>query len=232
MLRWGSVLFASACGLMPASASPWVRQESELYTRLAVSNHTVEGLDGVRYDSYAEYGLAGDWTVTLKYERLDFSRYSEYDRDGWRVTARRGYDLGNGLVAALEGGALSGDAIGGAAGCEALGAEARAAIGQSARIGGKAGLDVFWFAEAAVRQHEDGCTRQRLELGFGQQIQKDVWVVTQAWLDEGDRNAASRKVQLEYLWKGSQFDISAGTVVEFGGEFEESALFVSLAKTF
>lgn len=232
MLRWGSFFFASACGLLPASASPWARGDSELYTRLAVSSHTVDGLDGLRYDTYAEYGATDDWTVTLKYERLDFNRYSEYDRDGWRATARRGFTLGGGMVAALEGGALSGDAIGGAAGCETLGVEARASIGQSTRIGNEKGRDIFWFAEAAVREHDDGCTRQRLEIGFGQKIQKDVWMVSQAWFDEGDHNASSRKLQVEYLWKASQFDVSAGTVLEFGGEFEESALFISFAKTF
>ena len=232
MLRWASISILAAGASASALASPWSRGDSELYARISVSRHTVDGLDGTRWDSYSEYGLTDNWTATLKYERLEFDRFGEYDRDGWRATARRGFRLPKGLVASIEGGALSGDAIGGAAGCEALGAEARASLGQSAVIGGTSGLDIFWFAEGAIRAHEDGCARQRLELGLGQNVYRDVWLVSQAWFDTGDHNASSSKYQLEYLWKGDGFDVSAGTLIEFGGEFEESAVFFAVARAF
>lgn len=233
MLRWVSIGLSATFVASPAIASPWSRGDSELYARLAISRHTVDGLDGIRWDSYSEYGLSDDWTVSLKYERLEFDRFGEFDRDGWRVTVRRGFTLPKGLVFALEGGALSGDAIGGAAGCETLGAEARVSIGQSTRVGGDTvGQDIFWFAEGAVRAHEDGCQRERAEIGLGQRLYKDVWLVSQAWFDSGDSNASSSKYQFEYLWKADGFDISAGTLIEFGGEFDESAVFFAVARTF
>ena len=232
MLRWASIGVLSVSAALPALASPWSRGDGELYTRLAASRHTVEGLDGTRWDSYSEYGVNQDWTVTLKYERLEFDRFGEFDRDGWRTTVRRGFKLPKGMVAALEGGALSGDAIGGAAGCDALGAEARASIGQSANIGPGKGTDIFWFAEGALRAHEDGCTRRRLEVGLGQNIYKNTWLITQAWYDAGDENASSQKYQAEYLWKAGRYDVSAGTLLEFGGEFTESAIFFAVARTF
>ncbi|WP_300392967.1 hypothetical protein [Henriciella sp.] len=231
MLRWVPICFAAAWAL-PASASPWARGDSELYSRLALSRHNVEGLSGTRIDAYSEYGLTEDWTVTGKYEGLYFDRFGEFNRDGWRVTARRGFHIAEGVVASLEGGMLQGEAIGGAAGCDAFGAEARIGVGQSSQLGGKTKMDIFWFAEGALRAHDDDCMRERLEIGFGQRVYQDVWLVSQAWFDQGDQNAASSKYQLEYLWKAQGFDVSAGTMLEFGGEFDESAFFISFAKTF
>lgn len=231
MLRWATILLAPAWA-QPALASPWVRGDSDLYSRIAVSRQDVEGLSGTRYDLYSEYGLTDDWTVTAKYERVDFDSFSEFDSHGWRTTVRRGFALGSGMVASLEAGALQGEAIGGAAGCQSIGAEARAGIGQTAQIGGKHKIDIFWFAEGAFRAHDDGCNRHRFEIGYGQRAFQDVWLISQAWFDDGDRNASSSKYQIEYLWRTSGVDLSAGTLIEFGGEFEESAVFFALARTF
>ena len=231
MLRWAAIILLPAWAL-PALASPWARGDGELYSRVAISRHDVEGINGTRYGLYSEYGLSDEWTVTLKYERMNFDRFSEFSSDGWRASARRGYALGGGLVVSLEAGALRGEAIGGAAGCQSIGAEARAGIGQSTRIGGKWKADIFWFAEGALRAHDDGCNRQRLEIGYGQRAFQNVWLISQAWFDEGDRNASSSKYQAEYLWRTPAFDVSAGTMFEFGGEFEESAIFLAVARTF
>ncbi|WP_084399947.1 hypothetical protein [Henriciella aquimarina] len=231
MRGWGLFLLV-VLQAQQASAGPWGRADEQVYARLAVSRVSLESLDAVRLDSYGEYGLDDDWTLTLKYERLQFDDFSEYDKDGWRITARRSFNLPKSLIASLEAGALKGEAIGGAAGCEALGAEVRAGLGQSAQIGKKQKWDLFWFAEGAVRAHEDGCVRHRLEAGYGQQLVGDLWTVSQIWLDEGSANARSRKYQFELLWKSGFADVSLGTTTEFGGAFEETAAFLALAKTF
>ncbi len=230
MLRWG-ILLSAVFVAPPALAGPWVRQDEALYSRIAVSRGNVENLDAVRIDAYSEYGLSDRWTLTLKYERVSFEQFDEFDADGWRSTVRRGFNLAPGLVASLEGGLLHGEAIGGAAGCAALGVEARAGLGQSFEYG-KRDIPMYWFAEAALRGHDDGCQRQRLELGFGQQITPRVWTISQVWFDEGSVNSPSSKYQFEYLWRTDNFDVSAGTYLEFGGAFEESAFFMSLAKAF
>lgn len=231
MLRWGLIFFLAMQSL-PASAGPWGRAEDQFYIRIAVSRLNVEGLNGYRSDAYSEYGLNGDWTLTLKYERLDFNRFNEFSSDGVRTTLRRSFSVMPGLVASLEGGVLQGAAIGGAAGCETLGAEVRAGLGQSLQLGKKTKRDIFWFAEGALRAHDDGCLRRRLELGYGQKLTRDIWIISQLWFDTGTVNATSSKYQLEYLWRAGRLDISAGTQLEFGGAFEENAYFIALARRF
>lgn len=231
MRGWGLILLAAAI-VLPAAAGPWGRVESELYTRVAASRVLLESLDAVRLDSYAEYGFAPNWTATLKYERLQFDDIGAFDRDGWRATARRSFSLSPTMVASLEGGLLQGSAIGGASGCETLGSEARAGVGQSLQLGKTQQLDIFWFAEGAVRAHEDGCVRRRFEAGYGQNVFGDVWAISQAWIDDGTSNASSRKYQFELLWKADFAEVSAGTTTELGGQFEETAFFLAVARTF
>ncbi|MEM5517631.1 hypothetical protein WNY37_11785 [Henriciella sp. AS95] len=232
MLRWGLIVAIAYCA-PDANAGPWVRHDNEVYTRLAVSRSTVESLDALRYDTYSEFGLSDDWTATFKYERLQFDQFEEFNADGWRATARRGFRLSPNIVASVEGGVLQGAAIGGAAACEKFGAEARAGFGQSLTYKmKKKSVPAFWFAEAAYRVHDDGCNRQRLELGYGQRVFGNVWAISQAWFDDGTHNAGSSKYQFEYLWKADTFELSAGTLTEFGGEFDESAVFVAVSRIF
>lgn len=229
MLRWGCIFIAAVIA-PAASAGPWVRQDDDFYSRLALSRSSIEGLHASRMDAYGEYGLSEHWTATFKYERLQFDDYDEYDADGWRVTLRRGFSLGQGLVASLEGGPLAGEAIGGAGGCQSEGAEARTGLGQGFQLDDR--LNGYWFAEGAVRAHADGCMRKRLELGYGQQIFSEIWIMTQAWFDDGDENMSSSKYQLEYMWRTGTFDVSLGSVTELSGNFEETSIFLALARKF
>lgn len=231
MLRWGSVILVVLCA-QPAAAGPWVRQDDGFYSRFAVSRASIEALDAYRMDAYAEYGLSDAWTATFKYERLQFDDFGEFDSDGWRITARRGFRLTDTIVASLESGVLEGEAIGGAAGCESFGAELRSGLGQSLQFGKKRKRNAFWFAEAAVRAHTDGCMRRRLELGYGQQAFRNVWAISQAWFDVGDENASSSKYQFEYMWRTRMADLSLGTVSELGGNFQETSVFFALARQF
>ena len=232
MLRWVVFVAIASCG-PAANAGPWVRSSDETYSRLSYSRATIESLDASRLDAYSEHGLTDDWTLTLKYERLQFDNYQEYNREGWRGTVRRGFHLPVGLVASLETGLMQGTATGGAAGCESFGAEARAGLGQSFNFPGrKQASPAFWFAEAAYRSHDDGCARQRLEFGYGQRVFGDVWAISQAWFEDGSHNSRSSKYQFEYLWKADVVELSLGAQSEFGGQFEDNSVFVAISKVF
>lgn len=233
MLRWVSFAAVVTAGAPGAHAGPWVRHSDETYSRLAVSRSQIESLDALRVDAYAEHGLNDDWTLTLKYEQLQFDDFSQFNEDGWRATARRGARLSPTVVGAVEVGVLQGGAIGGAAACEALGGELRAGLGQSLKFKSKRGhKSAYWFAEAAIRYHEDSCTRQRLEFGYGQQVFGDVWAISQVWVEDGTHNASSTKYQFEYMWKADALDFSIGTQTELGGRFQESSVFVAVSRAF
>ena len=231
MVRY-TILLMAAVAALPCHAAPWGRHDGEFYSRVAVSRGEVEGLASARLDTYGEYGLSESLTATVKYEAVQFDNYPEFSADGWRATLRKTFRLTSRTAFSFEAGALQGEAIGGAAGCQSLGVEARSGLGRSFPVGKDAERSGFWFAEAALRAHDDGCLRRRIELGYGQEIYPSIWLVTQAWLDEGDENSSSRKYQAEYLWRTPVGDLSAGTLVELGGAFEETAIFVAMARRF
>ncbi|WP_084419181.1 hypothetical protein [Henriciella litoralis] len=231
MVRLCPVLIA-VFAAAPCHAGPWGQPHGDLYSRVAISLGEVEGLASGRVDAYAEYGLSDTWTSTLKYERVAFDGYPEFTADGWRATLRRPFRLGETYQASIEFGLLEGAAIGGAAGCKSLGVEGRAGLGRSYKENTEQDRDGFWFADIAYRAHEDGCERYRLEAGWGREIYPGIWTITQAWLDDGTTNASSQKYQFEYLWRLPAVDLSIGVLQELGGEFEESAAFFAVAKTF
>ena len=114
-----------------AAAAPWVQEDAALYTRLALGNETVEGLDGQRVDAYVEYGLTSKLTVTGKYERVAYSDAADFDTDGWRSSLRyQVFRLGS-IHASVEAGLLKGAAIGGRNGCDTLGGELRSGLAWS-----------------------------------------------------------------------------------------------------
>ena len=205
--------FLAALSALPAHASPWGQGEGEIYARVAAFQGDVEGLSSSRLDLYAERGFGAGWTATAKYERGS-------------------YQLSEKLVASIEGGVLEGEAIGGAAGCQSIGVEARTGLGRSFQTGKKRPRNAFWFLEGAMRAHDDGCQRFRIEAGYGREMIKNGWAITQLWVDQGSENAASQKYQVEYLWRTPVGDLSAGSQIELGGAFEETSVFVALARRF
>lgn len=216
-----------------AEAAPWGQPDKAAYTRAALNRTEVEGLQGWRTDLYAEYGLSDRWTVTAKYERVTFDDFSQFEAGGWRTTVRRSFALSDAWVASAEAGILEGEAIGGASGCQSTGGEARAGLAHSfSRKSEDRQRYGFWFAEAAVRAHADGCQRYRLEAGYGREVARNIWLVNQLWLDQGSENARSLKHQFEYVLRRGAYDFSAGSLIELGGEFEEAGLFASVARRF
>ena len=211
-----------------AAAAPWVQEAGAWYSRVSVATESVEGLDGQRVDVYAEYGLTPNLTVTGKYDRVAYSDASDFDTDGWRGALR--YQLfGRGaLRLSLEAGVLKGAAIGGRNGCETLGGEVGVGLAWSGEWRKR---ETFMYGEVAGRVHS-GCNRERVTAGFGQQTSEHIWSITQVWLERGGRNARSRKVQTELIWRTTYADISVGYRRENGGYFEEESSFIALAKQF
>ena len=211
-----------------AAAAPWVEDKGELYARVSLASEEVEGLQGLRADIYASYGLTDKWTLTLKNEAVAYEGAQDFNAQGWRATARRKlYQKGTFLISA-EGGLLQGAAIGGRNGCETLGAEVRSG---AAWTGKWRKRESYLFGEVAARFH-NGCNRERYELGFGQQASKRIWNVTQVWIERGNENAKSDKVQTELIWRSDFADYSIGYRNENGGRFQEESIFIALAKRF
>ncbi len=226
---WGRI-FTSLL-VMPgplASASPWAQEDGALYTRLAVSSETVDGADAWRFDGYGEYGLSDVWTLTAKVETIRFEGASDFNNDSARLTVRRQMFRSGGWVGALEGGLIQGGAIGNQNTCETIGLEARGGVGWSGKW---RKTQTFTFAELAGRFH-DGCERQRVEFGLGQQATENIWSITQFWSERGSEKASSDKVRSELLWRSGAMDYSIGYRQEVGGRFEEEAVFLAAVRRF
>lgn len=226
---WGRLLVCTWVLPWPlASAAPWTQEEGGLYTRISLAREEVQGLQGWREDAYVEYGVTQDWTITAKVEAVAYQDAPDFNGQGWRVTARRKlYQRGTFNITA-EAGLLQGEAIGGRNGCETLGGETRVGAAWSGKWRKR---QTYTFAEVAGRFH-NGCNRERYEFGFGQQASENLWNVTQVWLERGDTNAKSDKLQSEILWRGDFADYSVGYRNENGGLFREESIFFALAKRF
>jgi hypothetical protein len=226
---WVRALFIACVLPWPfASAAPWVRESGDLYARASVSNGTVEGLQGWRGDAFLEYGVTDTWTATFKAEHVQYPDAGDFDSDAWRATLRGKLIQVGSFTSSVELGALQGAAIGGRNGCDTLGFEAR--VG-GAWAGQWSDRQTFAFVEAAGRYYES-CERQRLDLGLGQNVSKDIWSITQFWRERGGPNARSDKIQSELLWRRPSADLSIGYSYETGGAFTEQNLFLAIARAF
>lgn len=223
-----TILMATAL-CRPAEAGPWARASGEGYGRVAVAGERVSGLDAMRFDGYAEYGLNDQWTLTLKAEQVRFQDNEDFTAEGFRATVRRGLYKRGPLIVAGEIGAVHGAAIGGVRGCDRLGGEFRLTTGMS---GGWSGSDWYIFADAATRLHAEGCWRDRLEFGGAQEIVPNLFLTNQFWFERGSKSARSDKVETGLLWRLDEIDLSVAWREELSGRFEESGLVVALASRF
>lgn len=211
-----------------AAAAPWTLKRDAIYARTSLAGERVEGLEAWRGDVYAEYGVR-DWlTASFKYETVMYPSASDFDADGWRATLRQRVFQKGTFNWTIETGLLEGAAIGGRNGCDTLGVEARTGVSWSGKWRNQ---ERFAFAETVIREHE-GCRRYRQEIGLGQRVTKNIWSITQVWLDRGSPNASSHKAQTELLWRQDRTDYSIGYRNENGGFFVEESIFVAIAKTF
>lgn len=213
---------------LSAAAAPWYVGDDALYASFSVSTGEVEGLKNIRSGIYAEYSLAPNWTLTSKVERVDFTDASDFNSDAWHSTLRRTFSLSDTIRLSLESGLLQGEAIGGFGGCRRLGVEARAGAAWSGKL---RNVDTYSYFELAQREHK-GCSRTLMEIGVGRQATRNLWLVSQVYIEEGGGLATSYKSQSGLLWKGQVNEFIVGYRTEQGGEFREDAFFVSIARRF
>ena len=209
-----------------AVAAPWHAGNGSLYAYTSISQGDVEDLKNTRSSIYLEYGFDKQWTATAKLERVHYRAASDFNSNAWRTTARRSFRLDESLVLSAEAGLLQGEAIAGFGNCSRLGGEVRFGTAWSGKF---QEADIFSYVEMAQRRHK-GCTRSLAEFGIGRKATENLWVITQAFLEEGGNLARSYKSQSSIMWKGQSLDISVGYRTEQGKQFEEEAIFLSVAK--
>jgi len=220
---------AAWTGAGAAEAGPWLREPGEFYTRVSVAAEEVDGLEARRYDFYGEFGLNERWTVTAKAEHVDFVDARDFNRDGFRATVRRDLWRRDTALVSVEVGAVYGAAIGGVRGCDRVGGEARLTGGASGRWDGALW---FGFADLATRIHAEGCWRDRLEIGAGREITRDLYITNQIWIERGNEESRSDKFEAGLLYRHALADFGLAYREEFSGRFDESSVVVSLARRF
>lgn len=219
----GLILWGCLAGT--AHAGPWAQGQGGWYARAVWTSETLEGADGHRGDVYAEYGAFQDWTFTAKAETVSYDGTSAFDRDSYRLSVRHQFWSHEGWAAGLEAGPVYGSTITSLIGCEAFGLEGRASVGYS---GYRKELPFYTFLDAAYVQHEDGCHRQRMELGYGADIGSNLFISQQLWVERGNQSAASDKYESQIGYHFPLFDLSVGYREEFGSDFDEEAFLVAI----
>ena len=174
---------------------------------------------------YGEWGVSTEWTVSAKYERVDFETSNVFDSDGWRLTGRRQLWSGQTWVSSVEFGVLEGAALGGFRGCEDSGLEVGAGAGWSdtTRLG-----DVYIGGMVSHRAHESGCYHDRFEGVIGYTPPEGLTWTVQLWSERGEDDR-SDKIEIMMSKRFDRFEPGIGYRKEVSGEFEESALVVSIA---
>ena len=210
----------------PVLAAPWVQSKGEAYLSLTTAFEDHSGFTATRIDAYGEYGLSDKWTLTAKYEQVDFSDTNIFDRSGARLTARRSLFRTGNWVSAVEAGVLEGEAIGGLGGCEETGIEASLGGGWSGEM---VRGPYYIGATLGHRAHDSGCSRNRLEVIAGfENLERNLHYTLQLWSERGD-GADSDKIDMRVSRRIGRAEIGVGLREEMSGNFEETAAVVSLA---
>ncbi|MEZ5998211.1 MAG: hypothetical protein R3B98_05920 [Hyphomonas sp.] len=215
---------ASAAGA--AEAGPWAQSPGHIYARAVASSERLNQSDGWRGDLYAEYGIKAHWSLSAKMEAVRYEGRGYADRESYRIGLRRqlwtnrsGWSLGAELAA------VNGSAVAGLRGCEGWGGEVRLSAGRSWL---RRNRPAHFFADVASISQEDGCERQRLDLGYGTDLSERVFTTQQLWIENGNLTADSVKMDSQVGYHFRAFDLSLGYRQELGGAFDEQAYLVAL----
>ncbi len=228
MRGWLCLLIAARLALS-ANAGPWIRSAGEHYVRLAMADEQVEGLAARRIDLYGETGLGGGWSLSAKAEHVGFDTAPDFNAEGYRLTLRRA--LFRRRTAVISGGVsmVHGAAIGGAEGCAGTGGELRLGAGVS---GTRRGRDWYAFADLAGRQQGRDCQRERLELGLGRELGRNLYLTQQVWIERGSGAARSDKLETGLTFTPDWGEVTLAWREEVSGRFSETGLVLALARRF
>lgn len=220
-------LLAGASLAGTAEAAPWVREEGGWYSRALVAQDRLDGADGWRTDFYGEYGLTPKLTITGKSERVSFPGAADFNRDSYRVTVRRELFSYGGWVAGAEAGAVYGSTVTGVVrACDGSGFETRLGAGWSGVS--LEGRGRYAFADIARIVQQDGCERNRIEIGHGQDLTERIFISQQLWLEDGNHSARSVKTDAQLGVRMNGMEISLGYREEIGGLYDERAVLVAV----
>lgn len=218
-------MFAALCGSGFAEAAPWVREEGGWYARALGARDSLDKKEGWRVDLYGEYGLTPKLTVTAKSEAVTYPGATEFDQEFGRLTLRRELSSHKGWTAGVEAGPFYGGTSIGLHGCDSAGFETRAGAGWSGQYKGK---NLHAFSDVAYLAQGGGCSRMRIEMGYGQDLSERVFMGQQLWYEVGDRTARSVKTETQLGLHFTQFDLSLGYREEIGGAFNENAVLIAV----
>lgn len=212
-----------------ASAGPWGQADGKAFVRAAVSSEQIDGARAWRGDVYAEYGLSEKWTLISKAEAVQFPEARDFDAQEVRVLLQRRLISRPRFVMSVGGGVVNGAAIGGISDCKSEGAEARASVGTSGQFAKRA-----WYAsiDASARRHSDGCERRKLDFVFGIERNERSTISPQIFIEESNRGAASKAVQLEWIEHYRLFDFTIAYKFESGDLFDQHATIFALSRQF
>lgn len=226
--RLAAIALIILCSGGVASAGPWVQDKGDVFARLSYVEEDHDGFGAVRGDIYGEWGLTDRWTLSGKYERVDFETSNVFDSDGWRITGRRKLWSGKTWVTSAEVGLLEGAALGGFRGCESLGMEVAAGLGWStqSRFG-----NFYASGTIARRQHSEGCFHDRFEGVFGYTLPSSRILTYQLWSERGETDR-SDKMEIMMSQRFGVVEPGIGIRREVSGEFEESALVFAISARF
>lgn len=213
-----------------AQAAPWVRDDGGWYARALGARDSLNGVEGWRVDLYGEYGLTRNTTITLKNEAVIYPDASAFDQDYWRFTARRTLGTYKGWTAGAEIGAFHGSTLNGSGAeglifCQGTGLEGRLGGGWS---GVYRQRPLYAFVDVVHLSQKDGCSRNRIEAGYGQDLSRHIFIGQQIWFEDGDITGRSVKTETQLGVHLGRFDISLGYREEIGGSFNENAVLVAL----
>jgi len=219
---------ASAAGI--AEAAPWVREEGGWYARALGAHDSLNGVEGWRLDLYGEYGLTEKITLTVKNEGVIYPDAPAFDRDVWRLTARRSLGHYKGWTAGAELGAFHGSTLNASSGeglvfCDGTGFEGRLGGGWSGLLRGR---PLYAFADVGHLAQGDGCGRTRIELGYGQDLTTHIFLGQQLWFEEGELSGRSVKTESQLGVHLGRVDVSLGYREEIGGTFNENAVLIAV----
>ncbi|MEM6410584.1 MAG: hypothetical protein AAF683_03510 [Pseudomonadota bacterium] len=226
-----AAITAAVLTIQTAHSAPWTQDAGDWYVQAAILGQNIDSEQAVRVETYAEYGLTKAWTLTGQVEGVVFPDIAGFDQYAYRLTGRRQFWRRGSLMLAAEGGLVGGEAIGGLiGGCDTPGGEARLSFG-GAGTRGEDDRSWFFFTDAAIREHGN-CRRQRFEAGYGQEIFPNWIAVNKVFYDRGGGLAQSAKVEATVLRRFKSTDLGIGIRQEFGGEFAEFGVLLSVETRF
>ena len=227
MRRGKWIVIGMVCLAPQAQAAPWSQSPGGWYTRALISNEQLGEAEGLRTDLYGEIGLPGRRTLTAKHEAVRYEGAAPaFDRESYRFTLRQEFmRTQNGWSMGGEVGAVHGNTVAGILECRGWGGEARMSLGKT---GKRQGRPFYLFSDLVHIQHEDGCLRQRVEMGYGADWGRNFFSIQQAWVEQGNRTADSVKLESRIGYRFPVADFSIGYREEIKGAFEESALLIAI----